>query len=268
MKKKHKVVLKTFILFVLTTIGAYFFTPLQDPINNFVDKLIHGEPYINIYIIRNYAVKNISEVGDFDNIFLYVNKDFQTVYFEKYKTKLPDHTQFGNSYIDMKTLPYHYLVFIENMGNTTAKNINILGKINAENINLLNVDAKIDMNTQNTGGLLPNERTFKLHIDNLKPKGITSFRFESDSLSEIDMDCSLKVGKCYKGVIDHKFFTYRNFPYSVSTSFYGNYLEISFPDYRNSKEGLFMFNPINKIWVPFLDIHKDLVMDIKCSYNQ
>lgn len=168
----------------------------------------------------------------------------------------------------MKTLPYHYLVFIKNMGNTTAKNINIIGKINAENINLLNVDAKIDMNTQNTGGLLPSERTFKLYIDNLKPKDITSFRFESDSLSEINLDCSLKIGKCYNGIIDHKFLTYKNFPYSVSTSFYGNNLDVPFPDYRNIKEGLFMFNPMNKTWVLFLDIHKDLVSDCKGSYNK
>ena len=69
---------------VAVIILSYFFTPLQEPINNFVLSAIYGEPEVNIYISRNYVSYNLSEFQSWDEILFSVKRDIQAIVFRKY----------------------------------------------------------------------------------------------------------------------------------------------------------------------------------------
>ncbi|MDP3765324.1 MAG: hypothetical protein Q8R04_02325, partial [Nanoarchaeota archaeon] len=58
-KRFFLAIIVVILVIILTTIVGYFFTPLQEPINNIVLKTIYGEPEINVYITRNYFIWNL-----------------------------------------------------------------------------------------------------------------------------------------------------------------------------------------------------------------
>ena len=245
MNKKSKWIPLTIIAIIM----SYFFIPLQEPINNFMLSVIYGDPEVNIYITRNYAIFDLNEVKDpVDEYFLSAKGDKQIIVFKKILIELPNNRSYDSFKINT-IYPYNYLVYIKNDGRSIAEDVEVIGRMNTEDYQTFDVDALIQMDKENKGGMYPNEKTIKFNIRRLKSESITSLRITPTNLSEISIDCTLKRGKCNYGVNDNLIMVPDNLPSRISTITDGARVDIIVPDYRNKTEGIFSYNFTKQKWI-------------------
>lgn len=246
-KKKYAFIVMIGIL-IFSIILGYFFTPLQEPINNFVLNILFGEPEVNVDITRSYVISDWNELDDWQDIFLAVKGGNQMIIFRSYIKQSPSDKTFY-SFESNSIYPYNYWVYVKNYGKATAEDITVVGRIDTDDFKVFNVDSLIDIDPENKGGLQPDERTFRFEIKRLKPNETTSLKISPTNLSDVSIDCTLKRGKCNYGLKDHIIVYVENLPSKLPSMVCGKRKDIIIPDYRNKTDVILFYNFTNQTWV-------------------